>query len=1120
MTGLYWCTRMSSSRFVILAAAALLGSLSGPLTAATFGTVVPQTGAAADIILDEPRGRVYLVNTNRNEIDIYSISQKRFLSPVSTDSTPLAAAMTRDGRYLYVTCNAAASLNVVDLNSGTRTGRVALPEKPEGIAFGNDNRALVSTSGSGNGNAQNVLLIYNPADGSINNVPITPAPPLSPVLPATSGRPTLAIRSQLRATPDGRLIIGVNMVSNTAQSVWVYEAASGTVLRSRRVTNISAVLAVAPDGSRFMAGLTLFDTASLTVLAQQNLANATYEIPTNSNFNTQANQGGSIFTPDGSALYSAFNITPQTNPPTRANVSQLMISDPDNLLINMALQLPENLIGKMEITADGGTIYALSESGFAIVPMNQLSSNPIAVSNPPLVLLSYDQCGVLTAQNTAQIQVTNAGKGRLTATASLIQANTGPGGLGGGGGGIIIVLPGIGGITIGGGGPTTSTSNTATAPSVRTSNTAAGANFDFVFNNSLKTSIGTISPYHEFLIQSPEAVNIPARVRILQNSRNSEARGTLVPIEVGISTTYALQDLLLDSARQRVYIANAGRNRIEVYDIRKQTLLSPVKVCQLPQSMAVTPDGGTMYVACTGGENIAIVDLNSLKQVGRVTFPATPFDASVTLVTPTAIAATERGAMFLMSNGTLWSIVGGKALPRRPSSIIGITAAGAQTSLTTPYNLAATPAGEYVLVTSGNGYVYLYDSLVDDFVQGRQIQTAPIRGYRGPVTAGPKGAYFVVNGIVLNSALAPVADAPSVITPGNNGQTTTTPVPIAAVAQINPTTFARFSQPVRAAANAATTTPPTIDIIDATTGATRSSIPALEGPVAQVASATASTNIAGRTMAIDATGTFAYAISTTGLSIIPLDLVPASARPVLNNRATVNLGSGLNTIAPNNLVAITGRNLAADATAPTSGNLPTTLGGACVTLGNNVLPLIATSSGQINAQIPPSIATGNYQMTVRNLDQHVASATQAVTISKYAPAVLTDANGRAQVYRVSDNRQITTDNPANRDEPLVMYAVGLGVPKAALANVASGVPVPATPAIATDAVQVFFGNPSIKEAGIIVDGSHFAPGMIGVYEIRLRVPGAHISGNALPITIKIGTTSSPNSAKGPTIAVN
>src|SRR5262249_29315251 len=148
-------------------------------------------------------------------------------------------------------------------------------------------------------------------------------------------------------------------------------------LRSRIINNVSSVLNISPDGSTFLSGLTLFDINTLEVLAQQNLANAPYPIQPGTNFNLQQNQGGSVFSPDGSTLYSAFNVSPVQNPPARPNVGQLMLSDPDNLLIKLAYQMPENLAGKMVITSDGGTIFAISESGFVTIPIATAGQNPI-----------------------------------------------------------------------------------------------------------------------------------------------------------------------------------------------------------------------------------------------------------------------------------------------------------------------------------------------------------------------------------------------------------------------------------------------------------------------------------------------------------------------------------------------------------------------------------------------------------------------------------------------------------------------------------------------------------------------------------------------------------------------
>ena len=285
-------------RFFV-ASLALLCASGSFLFSATFGTVVPLVGGATDMVLDNDRQRIYFVNVP-NQIQTYSIAQRRFLAPIRTDDLPLAAAMSRSGRFLYVTCHNASSINVIDLETLTIVRRVSLPARPEGIAVGFDERVLITTIGTGQGNSFNVLLLYDPrpdATTTLAAVPVTPAPPTPPQLSPPSGRVFLTNRSALGASADGRTIVGLILPNNANRNVFVYEADSGTVVRSRTVTGISNVLTVAPDGSRFMAGLTLFDMRTLEVMAQQNLANAAYPVPAGTNFNTQVNQGGAVFDP-------------------------------------------------------------------------------------------------------------------------------------------------------------------------------------------------------------------------------------------------------------------------------------------------------------------------------------------------------------------------------------------------------------------------------------------------------------------------------------------------------------------------------------------------------------------------------------------------------------------------------------------------------------------------------------------------------------------------------------------------------------------------------------------------------------------------------------------------------
>jgi len=1121
---------------VILGLCPLVGA------AATIGTPFPIAGGITDLVLDEARGRLYLVDTTQNRIHMYSTAQKRVLNTIPVGAQPLSAALSRDGRFLYVTAYQAATLEVVDLESGVVVQRVSLPAAPEGVAVGGDERVLITTVGSGTGNAENRLLLYHPnltGEAALRAVPVTLPAPASPQVPAPASRVYMSTRSSLAASADGRWIIGLNNPNNTTRQLFVFEVASGTVLRSRSLSSISNVLSVSPAGDKFMAGLSMFDTATLAVLAQQNTANSMYPFASNANFNTQQNQGGSVFSPDGGVLYSAFNIAPVQNPAASPNITQLLLSDPDNLLIRMGLQLPENLTGKMVIDSRGAAIYALSQSGFMTIPIGAMYDYPIAAVETSAVPLANDQCGVTSGQRTAEVVVRNLGKGRLTATAQVYQGTAGVtfsfpiggqtgattpigGGAAGGGAGagapgavIPIVLPpdpvtGVGGGQVvippgavpGDARQLTQAQQTgvaANAPTVRTRRTDTETIFEFTFNANAARSLGTQTPT-DFLIQANEAINIPFRVRAYQNHRNTEATGDIKVAPMSVSTAEGLVDMVGDSLRQRLHIANSGMNRVEVFDTATKQFLPPIKAGQLPRSLAMTPDGRFLYVANSGGESISIIDLNKGEVTGRVKFPPVAYNASFALNTPSVIVSTLSGVQIVMSDGSLWKVVDNEALPRKYSPVLGTS------TIQAPRTMAATPGGEYAVLLGGNGVAYLFDALADDFVLSQSVATTPIQGYYGPLAAGPRGQYFVVNGSVLNLALTPLSGFPAAARPG------------AAVAAAGGNLIARFSQPVRSSATATVSDAPTVDLIDANTGMPRGSAAVLEGPLATQIG-TRRVNVSGRTMAVDSSGSTAYVLTTAGLSIVPLSTTqpgqpgagPASAI-LLNQNGVVDTASYQRPIAPGTVVAMFGQNLASAATAA-SVPLPTVLGGVCVTLDDRPLPLFMTSGQQINAHIPPDTKTGTRTLIVRSVDRRVASARFSINIQKYAPAVfINSATGQAAVYR-TNGAPVSKSAPARRDEELVMYALGLGVTHGA--TVTAGNASPSAPLAETDKVQVFFGDPRMRQSEVIVEWSGLAPGMVGVYQINLRVPGFHEKGDALPVTVRIGGVDSP--ATGPVV---
>jgi uncharacterized protein (TIGR03437 family) len=1067
-----------------------------PSLGATFGTVVPHTAPVADIALDEARKRLYVLNATASPptVDIYNLGTKPpspalGTSSIAVDPVPLSMAMsparsgTLGSQFLYVACYTSSTLDVINLDTMSKVNTVRLSANPESVAVGFDGKVLISTIGTSTGTG--ILAIYDPNASStasaLTAVVVAPAAPTAPTLPAPNDNAYLAGHSRMVATANGATIIGVHEQA-ASRAVWVYDVASETVLRSRTLTNTGSnaspptgILAVAPDGSRFISGSILFDTASLLVLAQQSTSNAPFTFTAGSNFATQTTQGGAVFLPDGSALLTAYNIVPVLSPAAQVNTSQLLVNAPTNLLVRMGYQLPEQLSGKMTITSDGAAIYAISESGFMQLPIGTLAqTSPIATPDTNVAFLATDQCGVTAALNSATIPVRNAGGGKMTITAQVL-------------------------------------SSTSTSVNVKAAAASYGGNVTVQINSTVSKTLGTAAP-DQLLIQSPEAVNIIPAVRVYQNNRNSEARGSIVAVDTG-AASLGLTDMVADPSRARLYIANPGLNRIEVFDTGQQQFLTPIGVGQLPRSIALAGDGNTLYVANSGSEMLTVVDVSKLAVTGSVAFPPLPFGSTLPIVTPLLVVSTEQGPQAMMSDGSLWRVSGNTVTPRVLSPLIFGTA----TTVSTPADaaFAASAEGAYALLLAGNGAGYLYSASDDDFIATRQIVSTPITStYFGPLSAGPNGDYFLAGGLQLNSSLTIVSTSdtggpvPVGGLPAPGGPATSTTRPVSAVEAVNAQSFVRFSTPIRASASTAPTDAGLVELVNVSTQATTASANALEGPLTEV-TGSARVNVSGRTMAYASASSTVYVLTTSGLSVIPLTPAGASA-PQVTGGGVVNLADYTARIAPGGLVGIFGKNLAAAATY-SSTPLPTVLGGVCVTLNNAAIPLLATAPAQINVQVPPTLAAGTYPLVIRSLANQLASSAVNVTVSKYAPAVFVDSQGAA-IYH-ADGTRVDQYHPATRDEPLTVFATGLGVTTGG--RVTAGVPAPSSPVASTASVALFFGNPGISNSAVIIDSSELVPGEIGVYQIACRIPGNHLSGNGLAVTLEIGGASS--STTGPDV---
>src|ERR1035438_196867 len=101
--------------------------------AATFGQIINLGYTPSDVVLDESRGLLYLVNTNGNKIDVIGAASQKLVRSIPIGKSPVAAAMSADNSTLYVTNSGGSTVSVIDLNASRVTLTVALPAVPQGI---------------------------------------------------------------------------------------------------------------------------------------------------------------------------------------------------------------------------------------------------------------------------------------------------------------------------------------------------------------------------------------------------------------------------------------------------------------------------------------------------------------------------------------------------------------------------------------------------------------------------------------------------------------------------------------------------------------------------------------------------------------------------------------------------------------------------------------------------------------------------------------------------------------------------------------------------------------------------------------------------------------------------
>ena len=101
-------------------------------------------------------------------------------------------------------------------------------------------------------------------------------------------------------------------------------------------------------------------------------------------------------------------------------------------------------------------------------------------------------------------------------------------------------------------------------------------------------------------------------------------------VSISDSGTSILSDgcsnVIVDDARSQTYIAGGVTNSIYIMSTESDQITDSIWVGLAPYGMDISSNGSELYVALTGEQRIAVINLDNLSLVRRIPISATPYD--------------------------------------------------------------------------------------------------------------------------------------------------------------------------------------------------------------------------------------------------------------------------------------------------------------------------------------------------------------------------------------------------------------------------------------------------------------------------------------------------------------
>jgi uncharacterized protein (TIGR03437 family) len=234
---------------------------------------------------------------------------------------------------------------------------------------------------------------------------------------------------------------------------------------------------------------------------------------------------------------------------------------------------------------------------------------------------------------------------------------------------------------------------------------------------------------------------------------------------------------------------------------------------------------------------------------------------------------------------------------------------------------------------------------------------------------------------------------------------------------------------------------------------------------------------------------------------------PAGPTPIVSAQGVVQAASeqGGVPITPGGLIAVYGGNLSEGVGLSTVLPLPQQLMGTQVLLANQPLPILYTSAGQLNVQVPYGVGV-NTQLQLRVQNGNTLSLPESLVVAAAAPGIFTlneSGTGQGIIMKSDGVTLAQPGTPAGIGETVVIYCTGLG---AVTPAVTEGSPAPSSPlAWTANPVTVTIGGVTAPAPSF----SGLTPTLAGLYQVNVAVPAGIATGDAVPVTLSVAGQSSP-----------